>query len=261
MKTFFALCAALFLAAYLNAGEIRFEQDGIGIDAGSLGHFTVAYPALLDGGQKPVHKRIETNAAKDHASLKYEGGTQLELSTAPGGSVLIKHAHLSPDVKHVTFEMFIPIAFNQGGKWKIGAQEADFPKTKPAKPHLFHNNASTIQITNYEGKSLTLKVPDYSWVRSHPDNREWNWAIYNFKAFSPIDPNNPELSLTLTVSAAAEGVKAAPLADQFGQSARDDYPDKVKSAEELKADVEAETAYYASLSSARVGHVRRPARP
>jgi hypothetical protein len=240
--------ALVFLIVASNlatAAEVRLGPDGIDIDAGSIGKFTLEYPQLQDAAQKTVHKLLEKNAAGKTATLKYEGGAQIDAAIAEGGKVTLNFSRPPADVKSITLEMHIPIAFNQGGKWKVGDKEGEFPKEKPAKPHLYQDHATTLQITNYEGKSLVLKVPEYSYIQL-TDNREWNWAIFHLRCITPFNPDTKQLTLTIGTTGAAGG-KAAPLVDKFGQSARDDWPDKVKSLDELKADVEAEQAWYASL--------------
>ncbi|MEA3209621.1 MAG: hypothetical protein QOE70_2678 [Chthoniobacter sp.] len=217
---------------------VRFGQEGIDIDAGSLGKFTIAYPALLDGKQQPQHKLVEKKADPNTANLKYEGGAQLDLTFADG-KLAMKFAQVPADVKFVAFDMHIPIAFNQGGSWVIGDKQGEFPKEKPATPHLFQGHGAGFKLTNFEGKALEFKVPEFAWLQL-TDNREWNWAIYHWRAVVPFDPNRKDLNFTITGSGGTG--KTPPLVDELGQAAREEWPGKVKSLEELKADVEAEKA-------------------
>ena len=53
----------------------------------------------------------------------------------------------------------------------------------------------------------------------------------------PFAADRKELSLTFTTQGTAG--KAAPLVDALGQSAREDWPGKVKNIDELKTDVTA----------------------
>lgn len=229
---------------------VRFGADGIEIDAGSVGKFTFEYPALLDDSRKPVRKLLEKNVAGASATLKYEGGLKLDLALGEGGMVRLKFSDAPAEVKFLEWGMFIPISFNQGGKWKIGDKEGEFPKEKPGKPHLYQGNTDTVQITNYEGRSLTLKIPPYSYLEL-TDNREWNWAIFHVKGSTPFAADRKELSLTFTTQGTTG--KIEPLVDALGQSARETWPGKVKNIEELKADVTAEKTYYASLQPPAVG--------
>lgn len=239
----FAVVCCL-LVHRLDALDLRLGQDGIEIDAGSVGRFTLEYPSFQDGAQKTLHKLIEKTPAGKSAVLRYEGGGRVDMTVEPGGKVSVKFADVPGDTKTVELAMQIPIGFNQGGKWKIGGKEAPFPVQKPANPHLFQGNATLSQITNYEGKSLEWEVPNYAYLQLS-DNREWQWSIFHWKVFVPLEANKG--NFTLTFRALGENVKAKPLVDAFGQSTLSEWPDKVRSLDELKADVAEEKSYYDAL--------------
>jgi len=234
LLTLFVFCVTV------QSAEIWMGQDGVDVEGGSLGRFTLEYPALLDGAQKPAQKLAGKTIAGKTATLKYDGGAQID-AVLNDGKVSLKFSGNTANVKVIVVEMKLPIAFNQGGKWKIAATEGEFPKEKPANPHLHQGHASAFVVSNYEGKSLTLSVPENSFLQL-TDNREWNWAIFNLKAVFNF---NPEVVLELKASAGSG--KPAPLVDALGQSTREDWPGKAKNLDDLKADVEAEKAYYDSL--------------
>lgn len=247
MKHFLTLASAYFISAWaLHAATLTFVHDGLEVDAGSLGKFVLEYPVLSDAQQQPVHKLVERKAAGTSATLKYEDGAQVQMSIGQGGQVTMTMSGIPTDVKHFDFQMQIPIAYNQGGSWKMGDKSGEFPKTKPATPHLFQGHAPSLNITNYEGKTLTLGTPEFSFLQL-TDNREWNWAIFHFKSVTPYDPSRNTVTFAITDAGPAGGAKAKPLVDAFGQSAREEWAGKVKSMEELKADVSAEKKYYDSL--------------
>ncbi len=229
---------------------IKFGADGIEIDAGSAGTFTLDYPVLLDGSQKPIGKAVDKSLGRDSATLKYESGVQIRLALGENGDVRLKFSEAPSGVKFIEWGLFIPISYNQGGKWGAGGKDGEFPKEKAPQPHLFQGNADSLRITNYEGKSLTVKLPPYSYLELN-DNREWNWAIFHLKGITPFGLDRKELSISITMDGAA--AKAAPIVDALGQSAREDWPGKVKSVKDLTADVEAEKAYYASLTPPALG--------
>ncbi len=234
----------IFFASFALAAEPHFTGDGLEIDAGSLGTFTVAYPELLGADQQPVHQLHEKTPNGAGMALKYEGGSQLDVTWSDDHQLVVKFTQVSADVKTIACEMHIPIALNQGGHWKIGGKDGEFPKEKPAKPHLFQDHAPTIRITNYEGSSLEIAVPEFTFQQL-TDNREWNWSIFNWRASTPVMPDRKELAFTIRLSTVAENAK--PLVDQLGQATREEWPGKVKTVEELKADVAAERAWYESL--------------
>ena len=248
MRThFFSIFAAL--AAFAQAAEPapwQFGSEGVDVDAGSLGKFTIQYPALLDSQQKPAHKFSAKRVSGNAAELQYEDGAHLALTLGENGRMSVQLSQPLPDVKFLEWNMLIPISFNQGGRWKIGDKDGEFPKSKPEKPHLYQDHAPSLRIENYEGKMLEIQTPEYSFLQL-TDNREWNWPIFNWRCTTPFNADRKEVAFTISVKAPAGGAKARPLVDEFGQSAREDWPQKVKSAGELAADVEAEQAYYDSL--------------
>ena len=224
--------------------DLKLGHDGIEIEAGSIGRFTLEYPALQDGSQKVLHKLIEKTVTGKSAALRYEGGGRVDMTLGADKKVTVKFADIPPDTKTVELAMQIPIGFNQGGKWKIGDKQAAFPVQKSASPHLYQGNTTVSQITNYEGKTLEWEVPSYSFLQLS-DNREWQWSIFHWKAFVPFDANKG--SFAISFRTLGEGAKTKPLVDSFGQSALSEWPDKVKSLDELKADVASEKTYYDSL--------------
>jgi len=247
MKALSVLLSFLLFLTPAFAVDLKPGLDGIEIDAGSIGRFVLAYPQFIGADEKPAHQLIEKAVAGNTATLKYDGGVQLDIAVNPGGAVTMKFAQPPAKVKTVTVEMQIPIAFNQGGRWNIADQTAAFPVQKPAAPHLYSGNGNTFQLFNFEGRGLVIGVPEFTFQQLS-DNREWNWAIFNWKTFIPLNAHLGGLNFSIVTKEPAGGVTSKPLVDQFGQSTLSDWPGKVKSLEELKADVEAEKAYYASLT-------------
>jgi len=244
---FLPLLAALFAPLFspaVHAVETQLVAEGIAIDAASLGKYTFTYPVLNDAAQNPVHKLREAKLTGADATLVFEDGAEATVTRGADGELKFKFAKLPADVKNVSFEMLLPIAFNQGGKWQIGTKDGAFPKEKATPPHLFQDHATAAKFTNYEGRSLALKLPEFSFLQL-TDNREWNWAVFNFRVMVPMSPDRTEL--TVGIATEGESASAKALIDQFGQIAAEDWPDKVKDLAELKADVAAEEAWTAGL--------------
>jgi hypothetical protein len=245
-QTILAAIAASTLIASASAAPLHFGDEGVDVDAGSLGKFTLHYPALLDAQQKPAHKFSAKRVSGNTAELQYEDGAQLVLTLDESGGVRVQFSKPLADVKFMEWDMLIPISFNQGGRWMIGDKAGDFPKAKPEKPHLYQDHAPSLRIQNYEGRILEVETPKYSFLQL-TDNREWNWPIFNWRCTTPFDAERKEGAFAISVKEPVNGSKAKPLVDEFGQSTREDWPQKVKSEAELAADVEAEKAYYKGL--------------
>ena len=235
------------LASRSGAAEIKTTDKGIAIDAGSFGEFTLGYPTLIDATQQPAPKLVETHADGATATLRYDGGGTLKVSIGGAGEVTLTFADTPADVKSVTMEMLIDIAFNKGGKWRIGDVEKPFPREKPASPHLHQGNATKLTITNAQGRSLSVSAPQYSFLEL-TDNREWNWGIFAFKSHTPFMPDQPVMKLSIVETQPADGAQKK-LVDSLGQSTLETWPDKMKSADNLKSDAANDASYYAGLAT------------
>jgi len=233
-------------AAAAGKLALRLADGGLHIDAGSMGEFTLTYPAPASNPNQP-YKLIEKSIAGNKAALKYEGGGQMELTLGADGTVALSVASMPADVKALRSEMLINFNYSEGGTWRIaGGEEKPFPKEKPPKPFLFQGNADRFVLKNYEGRTITINIPQWSYIQLQ-DNREWNWNIFAFWFAAPYDKNVKAYQIKIT-SGASGGAGPKVLVDKFGQSATADYPGKVKSVEELKADAEAEKQWLATLN-------------
>jgi hypothetical protein len=231
---------------------IKPTDAGLAIDAGSMGQFLLSYPALYkkdepNYGEAKAYKLIEKQPAGNTAQLKYAGGAQAKIEVQPDLTVVMSFSALPDDVQQFRMGMHIDINYSRGGRFKIGrGAERPFPQDKPEKPFLFQGNDDLLTLKNFEGKTLTFRVPQYSFQQLQ-DNREWNWSIFEWTFFVPhlADQNTYQVKLT-----AGAGDAAGPkqLVDPFGQSLTAEYPDKLASLAALKADVEAEKAYFATLT-------------
>lgn len=240
-----AILTLLTTASLSHAATYKTTDKGVMVQAGSLGDFELGYPTLVNGSQQAAHKLVEVRPNGLNATLKYEGGGTVNVSVSSQGEVSYTFTGMPADVKTLTFETLIDIGFNKGGTWKIGDKEGAFPREKSTPPHIFSGNASNITITHAQGRSLSITAPDYAFIQL-TDNREWNWGIFALKCFVNFNPDAPTAKFKVTADSAASGKK---LVDSLGQSTLETWPDKVKTEAELKADVESDNAYYASLKT------------
>jgi len=236
--------AVFALPHYAVFAGVKLADEGLAIDAGPLGAYVLTYPVLCDSAQKSVHKRIQVTLAGAMATVRYADGASLVVNVGGTGQVSLEFTGVPSDVKYYVMEMHIDMAFSRGGAWKIGESEGKFPREKPAKPHLYQGNAAGLRITNAQGQSLVLQVPEWSYQQL-TDNREWNWPIFAWKSITPYNPDSPRGSLSVGVDVPSG--KTVKLVDELGQSTAENWSDKVKSLDELKADVASEAAYYAGL--------------
>ncbi|MDZ4289925.1 MAG: hypothetical protein U0984_18310, partial [Prosthecobacter sp.] len=182
---FLAMC----FVATLTAADLKPTAEGMAIEAGSLGSFTLTYPEFIDGAQAAVHKKIETKLDGGVASVRYEGGAIVEAS-AKGGQITLNFKVVPADVKSWKMTMLIDIGFAKGGSWKAGKTEGVFPMEKGKVPQFHSTNGSLLQIKSAQGQSLSFTVPDYAFQQL-TDNREWNWAVYQWQFIVPYNADQP----------------------------------------------------------------------
>lgn len=185
---------------------LALTENGIAIDAGAMGVFTLSYPQLIDDTQKQLHKLIEKKITGDTATIRYDGGAEIVFSVADG-EARMRFVNLPADTRKYMMDMLIDPAFRKGGTWRIGDRESAFPLEKPASPHLYQGNANTFRLANALGEALTLRIPDYSYEELN-DNREWNWNIFALKFIALIDPNHPEAAIAVGLEKAAGATPA-----------------------------------------------------
>ena len=231
------------MTSAVHALELKTKQEGIGVESLGFGSFTLTYPVLRNAAQQEVHKLIEAKADGQKATVRYEGGGVIEVAL-DGGNVNFSLKQVPADVKSFAMSMLIDIAFSQGGKWKMASDDGVFPRSKPETPHLHQGNADGFEFSNAQGLSLSVKVPQYSFQQL-TDNREWNWPIFNWMFIVPY--NTGDASAAVTFTSGGNAGPAVKLVDAVGQSKAEDWPGKMKGADELTADVKADETYYASL--------------
>ncbi|MEJ0000427.1 MAG: hypothetical protein WDO13_15470 [Verrucomicrobiota bacterium] len=219
------------------------DDSGVVIDAGGMGTFHLDYPELI--GSAP-HKIIARTLNGASATIDYDNGAKVTVDGHDPSRIVYTFSGLPADANKAKVTMIIDFSYQQGGRWKIGAKAGTFPAEKPPQPHLYAGNETHFELTDAQGQTLALRTPDYGWLELN-DNREWNWSVYSFQTQFPLLPGVASYTIELGQGATTAG-KPAPIVDEFGQIAAGDWPGKLYSADELKADVESEKTYYAGLT-------------
>jgi len=241
------LPAFFFLPAH--AATLALKDSGISVTTGTAQlKATFAWPHLLGANQKESHKIFDKTLAGDSATLKYEGGGSAVVTIRPDGTIRIEFADIPYDVKFFATSTLLSFGLSDGGKWRFDDRPwQPFPAEKPDKPHLFQNNSRRFAMSAADGGSLEFSLPAYSY-NELLDNRAWNWKTFAWKIKVPFNPDSPVAEIKVDSAAPDTATPPAPTVDPFGQSNKRDWPGKVKSVAELKADVAADAAYYASFS-------------
>lgn len=223
------------------AADLKTTNAGIEIGAGSLGSFTLTYPEF-----EPARKAIEVKAAGNSATVRYEGGAECTVSAA-NGEIDVVFKSVPGDVKSWKMTTLIDIGFGKGGEWRIADKSGVFPASKSTPPQIASVNGTSFMLKNAQGQSLSFTTPDYAFQQL-TDNREWNWAIYHWFFMVPFNADNPSAKIKVMSDLAS----VAKLIDPFGQSLKETFPNKLKSLDDLKTDVEADKTYYAGIETPKL---------
>ncbi len=236
-------CAMFLFCGLITASAADLQTTGAGIEisAGSLGSFTLTYPEF-----DPAHKQIEVKAAGANATVRYEGGAECAIAINKG-EIDFAFKTVPAGVKSWKMSVLIDIGFAKGGAWKIADKEGTFPAEKSTPPQFASLNSTSFLLKNAQGQSLSFTTPEYAFQQI-TDNREWNWAIYNWQCIIPFNADSPTAKMRITSDLTA----ITKLIDPFGQSLKDSFPNKLKSLEDLKADVAADQTYYASIETPKL---------
>jgi hypothetical protein len=239
----------LFLAAgpIHAAPKIRATDNGVVINNGAMGSFTFPVPGLRTGpkdygGQKPV-ATVDGNVI----TCKYQAGGELKITVDPATSTATyRYSGVPQGATAFVFGMQVPISFKNGGQFAFGEKALQpFPETFE-KQIVADGGYSRVALVDPVGEAFAIVTPlDYQQIQ---DNRAFNWNVYSyiynytFKAhggqtqfqfkFTDYKEKAPAGGST----AAAEAPKKTFIVDRYGQSARKNYPGKITSDEELRAD-------------------------
>ncbi len=247
LAVFFLL--VLYCPAAVLGAEPNLTPDGIQFPMQGLGDLVFEYPRLQDFSQNDLTKIFDKTVTDNgtRAVVKYEGGAELHFTKKDGG--LIEMAVKNPPANLAAFRVGcnIPFAINEGGKYSLGGQEAKpFPMEKPAGPMLYQGNTQTMTLTAPSGAMLTLTGLQPGTFFQLQDNREWNWAIFHVWFMCPYNKDRAFTELRFSSTKDAEH-KAVKMVDRFGQDFVRDFPGKISSEDELKADTKTDKAYYDAL--------------
>jgi len=272
MQSLFRFLLASFLlttfaASAARADMLSFTDGGLKIDGGTMGTFTLEYPILATANGQ-TEKILSKTVSGNTATVKYDSGATATIVIS-GGDITYTFTNVPDGVKETRYNMFIPMAYNQGGKWKFTKKDiTPFPTDKPPKPHIFQDHAGDFTLINFDGTAFSITVPDTFDYLELTDDREWNNSVFSFLAHVPFHSDHPSYQFTIVpgttpgksgtplpppppdvaANSLPPGTQAHTLVDEFGQIKLSDWPDKVHSEDDLKADVASEATYYAGLT-------------
>ena len=242
LRLLLGLCAALPLPA--QTIKLSLSDKGAVVTAGALGSFTLPPPSIDTTDKKELKPTYALDGAGS-AQATYPNGFVLKITVSNIDKSITYCFDAAPEgAAALKFITLFPINLNQGGKFALGDKAGEFPGEK-AGQFLAQGDASHLDIIHPLGEGLRFGTP--AAYQQLQDNRTWGWSVfawvyrYDLKRY----PGKTSFTFKITpvVAEPAVTTDGAPVArkfivDRFGQSVRKDYPGKVKSEDEFKADIE-----------------------
>ncbi|MDF3058282.1 MAG: hypothetical protein K0R17_2497 [Rariglobus sp.] len=239
------LCAVLPLPA--QTIKLSLNNKGVVVDAGALGKIVVPPPEIATPDEKKVIKPTYTLDGSGGALATYPDGFVIRIAVSDASkTITYAYDRIPEGAASFKFSTLLPINLNQGGRFVLGDKQGEFPVTL-GDAFFARGDTGQVDIIYPLGAGIRFSTPTS--FQQLQDNRTWNWNVFVWVYYRDLKRYNHETSFTFTVSPVAAKVSAngeptarPVLVDRFGQSARVDYPWKVKSEDDLKADIEKQKA-------------------
>jgi len=183
-----SLAFLLLSPAAADGITLTLDDSGVVIDDGSAGEkLTMLYPLLVNEA-KAKAKIAEKSVSGNKATLKYEGGGQLEIELGEG-LITMKPAQLPTDNKFVSTSVTFGSPYT-GGKWQVGTQQDTLPAEKGPKQTLFQGSAESMIVTTALNASVAFVLPKNTFEQIL-DIRHWGGKGYLWQ-FWPLCPAGTE---------------------------------------------------------------------
>lgn len=230
------------------APAFSLTEKNAAITVPGAGRFTFEGPTLmLSNGkdEKPVYSVTGDDTAKAGYASGLEAGLRVE---GDGTRLVVRFSKAPASAKSLKFAIGLPLKFNQGGRYGFERTGLSAFPVEPAEQIAGHRSGTAFTVVDPLDYGFMLTTP---WgLHQLQDNRVHGWgASFVYIFYTDIQGKTAgevvfTLSLAVADASASQGA-AAPrkfLVDRYGQSARKDYPGKVKSDDELRADIERQRA-------------------
>jgi hypothetical protein len=204
---------ALAASSTLRAVEVTAAADGLKIDAGAAGIFTLPYPTLTSQYDENSWTPTATvNADGSGAVLVYAQGGKIEIKKQADGTWTFHGTEIPPDRFKCPFGIsFSTSILNQQATWSAEGQgkfpsgPQPFPIAK-GKPVLAQGYASSLTFKTSQG-GFSLRFPQKTFGQV-VDQRIWGIQGYKFGItyYFPNYPqpdNTPEINFSIQITDAA----------------------------------------------------------
>lgn len=235
------------LLCSMASAAVKLVPTGIEIDSGAMGKQIFRYPIFTPKSGKGILPKIKFIDDARAEITYWADEAPIILLTRTGDTVT--GSMTTKSAGRIRWEMRIPITFAGTGFFTIGdkGEKKPFPKTLSEKPILAGLNSNTCSL--FDGNSncsILIRVnPGAYWQLQ--DNRAWKWKIFELRLEHNVYANRQAQKFSLQFDAKLPKVVKVRV-DRFGQPMDLDFSGKIKSEQELKADLAVDKAYYNSLT-------------
>lgn len=227
--------------------KFALSDRGLVVEAGIAGRYTIEVPALHleEGSEKPHFQVTDPN----HAVAIYPSGARLEY-TLKDDKTSFHLTHGPSNAKSFRFWMPISRKLSQGGDYAFDGGELLPLPMENSEQFLWHGSAQTFTLVDPTGLGFTLKTP--GGYLALQDNKPKGWGqnfgfIYQYDTFGKEESWFSFELRSAEADASPESfaqAKSKVIVDRYGQSTRVDYPEKVTTDAELKADAQKDKAFF-----------------
>lgn len=238
MRILLWLLCLLFVPV-LRAGDgCEFFPDRIRISDGTFA-LSMNYLQIFCRGKHVFPEEVRSSG--DGVALLYPDGVTAAVSGAPEG--VIYRFGKAGKVDAVKLFARLPVGLVRDGSFEAGGQRGNFPSGSAEKKPLYQGNAASLAIFPAGGGEIGLALD--AGEGGHTSAMLPGWRSFTWWSYCSVKPSE---KLTVTVRIPfRQPEKTVALVDRFGQPAAKAFPGKVTNEAELKADLEADRAYYGSF--------------
>jgi hypothetical protein len=182
-------------------------DQGIVVDAGEGGKYTLAYPALGTAAKSQIPSQVTVQGRK--LTAQYGNGAALAAEFRADGTMSFHFTALPDDVKIVRFDLPLPLTLDRGGTFAVDRGEPlAFPAAAGADAFLFKGNAKRLVVTPAQGDAFAIDI-EHGWQQVQ-DNRVWKTDSFGWMASADLPrTNGNEAYYTIRIAAPNAAAAAA----------------------------------------------------
>lgn len=221
-------------------------DKGVQLDFGLGGKISLDYPSFRGEDGKNIRPAVDRSG--NQLTLRYpDVANSPVVALKLDGSALYGTVTGNGAKGQLLWESHLPIMWHKEGAFAMpaGGTEKKFPQ-------LF--TRENTQLGNGNFKAVTFRCGNTVTLLSEPgcywqlqDNRAWKWNVYALVFFWAVPGAGQTINYRLDI-ANEKPREIKVQVDRFGQSTAVNWPGKITSEEELKADLAADKEYYGGMT-------------